>query len=254
MIAIADALLHAFDHRAPMAPITDSDPDFTVAKAYDAQALLTARRKARGAHVIGLKAGFTNAAIWAEYGISAPILGPVFDTSLIDGTLSTAPFLEPRIEPEVVLKLRTRPDPAMDDAALLACVEAIAPGFEIVQSPFPGWRCGIADAVAAGAMHGALALGRWQDTQDLAPDTLRDFTVSLLHDDIPTDIGHATTLLGSGPLAVLRHVLALPGAETLDAGALLSTGTITRAFPARPGLWTARFSDLPLPDLTLRLT
>jgi 2-oxo-3-hexenedioate decarboxylase len=252
MITVADAILHALDHAQPMAPITDSDPDFDLAQAYAAQALLTARRKARGAKVIGLKVGFTNTTIWAEYGIDAPILGPVFDTTLTGDRLNATSLPEPKIEPEVVLRLSRTPTPDMDDAALLTCVDAIAAGFEIVQSPYPDWRARLPDTVAAGAMHGALRLGPWQTPPD--QDNLRNFSVTLLRDGIEQDTGTASNLLGSGPLMVLRHILTLPGAAYLVPGALISTGTVTRALPAEPGLWVARYDGLDLPDLTLTLT
>ncbi|GAB1377821.1 hypothetical protein [Pararhodobacter aggregans] len=81
MITVADAILHAFDHGQPMAPITDSDPGFDLPRAYQAQAMLTATRLRRGARVVGMKTGFTNTTIWDEYNVRAPIHGPVFDTT-----------------------------------------------------------------------------------------------------------------------------------------------------------------------------
>ena len=253
MITVADAILHALDHAQPMAPITDSDPDFDLPRAYAAQAELTARRKARGAHVIGLKAGFTNTTIWPEYGIDAPIHGPVFDTTLGQSPLAVAAFPEAKIEPEVAFRLRATPQPGMEDAALLACVEAVAPAFEIVQSPFPGWRAKAPDTVAAGAMHAALVLGEWQPTRPDWLGPLHNFTATLLLGDDLADRGTAANLLGSGPLAVLRHLAGL-GAP-MPADAIVSTGTVTRALPALPGqTWTARFDGIALPPLTLALT
>lgn len=251
MITIADAILHALDHSQPMAPITDSDATFSIAQAYAAQADLTARRQARGAKVIGVKVGFTNTTIWAEYGIDAPILGPVFDRTLASDRLEASRMPEAKIEPEVVLRLARTPTPDMDDGTLLACVDAMAAGFEIVQSPYPGWRARLPDAIAAGAMHAALALGPWLGPASL--DALRNFSVTMWHDGIEQDRGEATNLLDGGPLAVLRHVLTLPGAEHLVPGALVSTGTVTRAVAALPGQWTARFDGLALPDLGLTL-
>ncbi|PTX02750.1 2-keto-4-pentenoate hydratase [Pararhodobacter aggregans] len=147
MITIADAILHAFDRGQPMAPITDSDPGFDLPRAYQAQALLTAARVRRGARVVGVKTGFTNTTIWDEYNVHAPIHGPVFDTTWRTGPLALAPFLEPRIEPEIVLKLGASPAPGMGPEALKTCVAEVARGFEIVHSPFPGWRFRAPDTV-----------------------------------------------------------------------------------------------------------
>ena len=68
-------------------------------------------------------------------------------------------FVQPRIEPEVVFKIKA-PVPLTDDPeAVLACVEWMAPGFEIVQSHFPDWKFAAADCTAAFGLHGALVVG-----------------------------------------------------------------------------------------------
>lgn len=67
-------------------------------------------------------------------------------------------FVEPRLEPEIVFGLSTSPDSAEPDA-LWRCVEWVAHGFEIVQSPFPGWKFTAAQTVAVQALHGALLVG-----------------------------------------------------------------------------------------------
>ena len=71
----------------------------------------------------------------------------------------SAPFVQPRIEPEVVFKLKAPVPVAADARAALDCVEWIAPGFEIVQSHFPDWKFAAADCTAAFGLHGALVVG-----------------------------------------------------------------------------------------------
>lgn len=252
MTDLATTILNALDSATPLSPFTDTDPGFDLARAYAVQADLTRLREARGARVIGLKAGFTNTTIWPEYGIDAPIHGPVFDRTLVPGPVAVGHLPEPRIEPEVALRLRAVPHPGMDDAALLDCVEAVAAAFEIVQSPYPGWRAKAPDTVAAGAMHAALVTGDWQPTGVDWVQAMRGFSVDLLCDGALVDSGVAANLLGGGPLAVLGHLAGL-GAP-LAVGSIVSTGTVTRALPAVPGqTWTSRFGGLALPELTLRL-
>ena len=62
---------------------------------------------------------------------------------------SLAGLAEPRIEPEIVFRLAAAPTPDMDERALLGCIDAVAHGFEVVQSIFPGWGFTAPDAVAA---------------------------------------------------------------------------------------------------------
>src|SRR5262249_23016465 len=74
-------------------------------------------------------------------------------------TLDLRPFVQPRIEPEVVFKLKAPVPVADDPVAVLAATEWIAPGFEIVQSHFPDWKFKAADCTAAFGLHGALVVG-----------------------------------------------------------------------------------------------
>jgi 2-oxo-3-hexenedioate decarboxylase len=46
----------------------------------------------------------------------------------------------------------------MDETVLLACIDWVGHGFEIVQSIFPGWKFSVPDAVAAFGLHGALLI------------------------------------------------------------------------------------------------
>ncbi len=63
-------------------------------------------------------------------------------------------------------------------------------------------------------------------------------------------------MLGGGPLAALRHVVAVlaadPGSPQLSAGEVVTTGTLTKALPIAPGEhWSTRLSGIPLPGATV---
>ncbi len=252
MITVADRILHAFDTRQPMVPVSKSDPGFDLRRGYQAQHLLTAARERRGATVVGIKAGFTNTTIWDEYNVHEPIHGPVFNTTWREGPLAAGEFIAPRIEPEIVLKLSASPSPDMDDAALTACIESVARAFEIVQSPYPGWVFTAADAVAAGALHGALVTGDFVAATPALVAALADIEVTLIRDGVAMDKGHARNVLGGGPLAALRDLVAQSGGDRLPAGWVISTGTLTRALPITPGeTWTTTITGADLPGLSL---
>jgi 2-oxo-3-hexenedioate decarboxylase len=110
---------------------------------YRVAARLHDDRVARGEIAIGRKIGFTNSVVWARHGISAPIWGYLYNTTVRqlgddEGGFSLLGRLEPRIEPEIVLHLAERPEPEMSEPDLLSCIDWVSHGFEIVQSPFPG--------------------------------------------------------------------------------------------------------------------
>ena len=247
-----------------VAPFSTRHPGFGLAEAYRVTARVRALREAAGERPVGRKIGFTNRTIWDEYGVHAPIWGPVYDRTLFE--LETAGegfpltgFAEPRIEPEIVLGLGRAPEPDMDEAALLACLDWVAHGFEIVQSAFPDWRFTPADTVAAFGLHGALLVGPRRALDEerggwLA--SLADFGIELSCDGSLADRGHAANVL-DGPLSALRHLVGLladdPVNPPLAAGELVTTGTLTRAFPVAPGQhWETRLSGVGLEGIAIR--
>jgi 2-oxo-3-hexenedioate decarboxylase len=244
-------------------PITAGHPGFGPAEAATVAARVARLRLARGERPVGRKIGFTNTTIWPLYGVDRPIWGHVFDTTLhepIPETLATGHLAEPRIEPEIVLGLGRAPEAGMDEAELIGCVAWVAHGFEIVQSVYPGWRFAVADCVAAFGLHGALALG---ERHPVAGDpsgwkaALEDFTLAIHRDGEPVAEGHARNVLG-GPLGALRHLVEAlavePGAPPLAAGEIVTTGTITDAFPVAPGQrWSTRIAGLPVEGIALRI-
>jgi 2-oxo-3-hexenedioate decarboxylase len=261
--AIAAEALAAIDAARPLAPFSLRHPGLTLDDAYRISARLCALRTARGERVIGRKIGFTNRTIWAEYGVYAPMWGYLFDTSVHElapprqasqHPFRLAPFAEPRIEPEIVFRLATAPAPDMDEAALFACIDWVAQGFEIVQSVFPGWRFAPADTVVVNGLHGAPLLaprhpaGIGSATDWLA--RLANFEVDLLRDGVVVDRGRAANVL-DGPLSALRHLVGLlahdPYNPPLAAGDIVTTGTLTRAFPVRPGeSWSTTLHGIAL--------
>jgi 2-oxo-3-hexenedioate decarboxylase len=176
--------------------------------------------------------------------------------------LRIAGLVEPRIEPEIAFGIAALPHPDMDERELIACVDAAAHGVEIVQSVFPGWRFKAADTVAAFALHGCYRHGPFVP---IAPaerpcwlEMLAGFEIALFKDGAEADRGIAGNVLGGGPLAALRHlvrgVIDFPAGYKLGVGDIVTTGTVTRAFPVKPGeRWRTKVLGLPLPGLDLHL-
>ncbi len=262
--AIAGRLIAAYDGATSIAPITAGDPAFDVAAGYEVLREIEARRMAMGWQPVGRKIGFTNRTIWPRYGVYLPMWAHVWAhtahrTSENRATLSLAPFVRPRIEPEVVFGL-SAPVPAGGDAnAVLACVEWIAPGFEIVQSHFPDWKFAAADCTAAFGLHGALVVGApvpvTKRNRALLADTLPGFALTLRSAGEVIDTGVGANVLDSPALALahLARVLAgQPQFPPLAAGEIVTTGTITDAWPVAKGqTWTSDYGTLGLPGMTL---
>lgn len=266
--ALARRILAAAEGALSISPITDEMADFGLDEAYKVAARVIENRKAAGERPVGWKIGFTNRTIWDEYGVHAPIWGPIYD-STVQAAAPHGPvrcplsgLAEPRIEPEIVLRIARPPRPGMDESELLACIDAVGHGCEIVQSLFPGWRFMAADTVAAFALHGRYLHG---PLTTIAPNDRPDwlarlsaFEMVLSCDGVEIDRGVAGNVLG-GPLSALRHFVRglseRPLPLGLRAGDLVTTGTVTRAFPVRPGEhWSTEVIGLPLPRMHLVFT
>jgi 2-oxo-3-hexenedioate decarboxylase len=264
--AVASRILAASNHTSSILPISDGLPGFDLADAYRVSAEIVRRRVARGERPVGWKIGFTNRVIWDEYGVHAPIWGPIYDTTAgpfgDPAELPLAGLMEPRLEPEIALRIARPPHSDMDERELFGCIDGIAHGFEIVQSVFPEWKFRAADTIAAFALH-----GRYRHGPILALDAadreawLRmfcEFEIALFRDGVEMDRGKAENVLGS-PLSALRHFVR--GLAEWDVGwrvgpgDLVTTGTITRAFPIRAGeRWSTQVHGLPLDGIALRFT
>jgi 2-oxo-3-hexenedioate decarboxylase len=260
--AIAAETLAAFDGRSQIAPFTSSDPDFGVLQAYAVASAACRMRIARGEKPIGRKIGFTNRGIWDQYNVDAPVWGYMYEHSvaLLDTKLSLAPFCEPLIEPEIAFWLATAPAPGMNERDLLECIGWVAHGFEVVQSVFPGWKFKVADTIANFAMHGAYRLGPplavTAKNREALLDSLTTFTVKLLRDGTQIDTGRGSDAL-DGPLSALRHLVELladdPFNPPLSAGEIVTTGTLTRAFPvADHETWSTDMAGIPLAGIRFR--
>jgi 2-oxo-3-hexenedioate decarboxylase len=263
--ALAAAAAAGLDGGGPLAPFSACLPGFDLDHAYGVAAALRRRRVAAGARPVGRKIGFTNRTIWAEYGVYAPIWGDLYDTTVHDlaggaARFDLGHFAEPKIEPEIAVGLARAPRPDMDEAALIGCIAWIAHGFEIVQSPFPGWRFQAPDTVAAGGMHGALLLGRRHALADGERaawlEGLPRVACALARNGETAATGRGADVL-DGPLSALRHLVALLAADRVNpplaAGEIVTTGTLTRALAIAPGeIWSTRLDGLPLDGIAVR--
>ena len=239
-----------------IAPFSSRDPSFALTDAYRVTPVVRGLREARGEKVVGRKIGFTNRTIWAQYGVYGPIWGYVYDSTVrnlsdLSGPVPLAAFAEPRIEPEIMFGLSAAPKTGMDERALLACIEWVAHGYEIVQSIFPDWKFAAPDTVAAFGLHGALLIGERHRIVDADKwfAALSDFRITL-RSGKTVEHGQARDVL-DGPLSALKHLVDLLAEDKnnppIAAGEVISTGTLTKAMPVKPGeRWTTELSGIPL--------
>ena len=251
---LAAALLEAYDSGRSLAPLSGRIQGFDAATACRVAHHITARRTARGERMVGRKIGFTNRSIWPIYGVTGPIWGPVWNTTLFE--LSDAPVTlpnlpEPRLEPEIILGLKSAPSAGMTPDDLAHCIDWVSHGFEIVFSPFPGWKFDVTDCQAGFGLHGALFTGPRLPLTPERAAALPNLSITLDDPGGKCLTGHGADVL-DGPLHALAHLLDTlatdPQATPLSAGEIITTGTLTDAVPLSPGdTWETRLDGIDLP-------
>jgi len=179
-----------------------------------------------------------------------------------EATLSIAPLVAPKVEPEIVFRLSDALPPGLTEpAAVLERVEWIALGFEIIDCVYQDWKFQPADFVASYGLHAALIVGAPLTVDDVTAPALAEalaaFKVQLLRNGEPAEQGGGRNSLRSPALCLAELATAISrraGVEPLAAGDLISSGTLTESRLIAPGdTWSATVDGLDLPDLTLRV-
>jgi 2-keto-4-pentenoate hydratase len=246
-----------------------ADHGLTMTEAYALALELRSKRIARGERAVGYKIGFTNRNIWATYGVHAPVWGTVWERGLhraahsIPSTLSLGKpmiTLAAQIEPEVVFAFKQAPRASMNEAQLADCLEWAAFGFEIVHCHFANWKFTPPDTVIDFGLHAHLFVGEPVPLNGslAAAKSLSHIKVALLCDGEVKDQGIGSNVL-DGPFEALKHfvneISSLDGAPALKAGDVVTTGTLTGAWPVQAGeRWSVQIEGAPLKGFELVVT
>lgn len=259
---LLDARTHAHVTPRPSQVVDE----FDLAAAYRSAANTDAALCELGWEHAGRKLGFTNRATWAEFDLVTPIWSYVYDRTVIDASTTAevpvSDLVAPRIEPEIVLGINERINVAGSEPDELAeAIDWVAPGFEIIDCHFAGWKFNAADIVADFGAHARLAIGpkvmvRDGDRGSLAT-VLAAVSVELRCGEVIIASGIGSNALGSPlyGLSFLCDTLADQNwADPLAAGEVITTGTLTD-FPhiKRGERWTAEFAGAGLGALTINL-
>jgi 2-oxo-3-hexenedioate decarboxylase len=265
--SFAEELTAAYKlRRTDIDPPSSRDPGFTLDIAYAVQAELARMRRSAGHKTVGWKVGYANKAVWRAFKLDTLTWGHLYDDTVhyvVDGqaSLSQSDRCSPKIEPEVVVKLKA-PVRSSEPAAVLESVEWLAIGFEILDCVYADWKFQPADFVAAFGLHSALIVGEPVRVEhaDIAAliDQLAQFKLRLRRNGRLVEEGSGKNALRSPALVVAELAAAMgrrPGGERLKAGDLISTGTLTASRPIEAGqTWQAIPEGIDLPPLTLRIT
>ena len=250
----------------PIIPPSGRDASFDLTEAYAVEAEVARLRRAGGHATVGRKVGYANRAMWRVLKLNTLVWAHMYDDTVQFAenqiaSLSIQHLPSPKIEPEIVFKLKKQPVSSGDVDALsvLDSVEWLALGFEIIACPFPAWKFQPVDFVAACGLHAGLVIGAPRfvvpANMPALADQLSRFKISLLKNENLVAEGSGRNSLRSPALCLGELAAAIgldPAAEPLAAGELVSSGTLTESHPIAVGeTWKATAEGIDLSDVVL---
>jgi 2-keto-4-pentenoate hydratase len=265
--ALALELTAAYAERRTLAVPPSSRDGLDLPAAFAVEREIVRMRRAEGRRTTGVKVGYASKAVWRALKLDTLVWAHMYDDTVraAAGNASTLPLAQtiaPKIEPEIVFKLKAPLGADVTGAALaLEAVEWLALGFEIIDCPYAGWTFQPADFVAARGLHAALIVGEplpvTAENRSSLAEQLPAFKVRLSREGQLVAEGSGKNSLRSPALCLAELASAMAkqdGAEPLAPGDLVSTGTLTESAPIQPGAtWTASVDGIDLPALTLTL-
>lgn len=217
--------------------ITDEHPDMDWDDAYAIQDAILARKLARGARVIGLKAGLTSHAKMKQMGVESPVFGFLVDShSVAEGsTVKTSELIHPKVEPEIgfVLKHALK-GPGCHIGSVLAATDFIIPGIEVIDSRYRDFKFDLKSVIADNTSAARFVVGGCAAVPDKLD--LRTIGVVMEKNGEPVALGAGAAVLGhpAAAVAMLANHLGRRGQE-IPAGSLILSGGVTEAVAVQAG-------------------
>ncbi|KQX26590.1 2-keto-4-pentenoate hydratase [Variovorax sp. Root434] len=217
-------------------PVAQIDPQGRLGldEAYAIQKASIERRARRGAPRVGVKMGFTSRSKMLQMGLSDVIWGRLTRDMQVEegGCIDLGDYIHPRVEPELAFILKRPVTAGMTAAQALACVEAIAPALEIIDSRYADFKFSLTDVIADNASSSGFVIGPWADpAQDFG-----NLGLALAMDGHVVQIGSTAAILGHPLRALVAAArLAAQAGEELRAGDVVMAGAATAAEWILPG-------------------
>ena len=217
--------------------ITNDHPDMDWDDAYAIQDVILQRKLARGARVVGLKAGLTSHAKMKQMGVTDPVFGFLVDEYVVSegATVNVSELIHPKVEPEIAFVLKhALKGPGCHIGAVLAATEFVMPGIEVIDSRYRDFKFDLKSVVADNTTAARFVVGG----QAIRPEQvdLRTVGVVLEKNGEPVALGAGAAVLGhpAAAIAMLANHLGRRGQE-IPAGSLILSGGVTEAVAVNAG-------------------
>ena len=217
--------------------ITDDHPDMDWDDAYAIQNTILQRKLARGARVVGLKAGLTSHAKMKQMGVTDPVFGFLVDAYDVPegGTVQVSELIHPKVEPEIAFVLKhALKGPGCHIGAVLAATDFVLPGIEVIDSRYRDFKFDLKSVVADNTSAARFVIGgQAQRPQQV---DLRTVGIVLEKNGEPVALGAGAAVLGhpAAAIAMLANHLGRRGQE-IPAGTMILSGGVTEAVSVAAG-------------------
>ena len=217
--------------------ITDRHPEMDWDDAYAVQDAIRRRQLARGARIVGYKAGLTSHAKMRQMGVDTPVFG--FLTDVYDlpegGECDTSALIHPKVEPEIAFVTKAElKGPGCHIGAVLAATDFVVAGIEVIDSRYRDFKFDLKSVVADNTSAARFVVGG----RPLAVGgvDLRTLGIVLEKNGLPVAFGAGAAVLGhpAAAIAMLANHLGARG-ESIPAGSLILSGGITEAVAVAAG-------------------
>ena len=217
--------------------VTEAHPDMDWDDAYAIQDRILARKLARGARVVGYKAGLTSHAKMKQMGVTNPVFGFLVDEFVVPegAEIKVGELIHPKVEPEICFITHTElKGPGCHIGAVLAASDVLLPGIEVIDSRYRDFKFDLKSVVADNTSASRFVVGgRVASARDV---DLRTLGVVLEKNGQPVALGAGAAVLGhpAAAVAMLVNHLGRRG-QSLPAGSLVMSGGITEAVAVQAG-------------------
>ena len=219
------------------AKITDLHPGMDWDDAYAVQDEILRRKLARGARVVGYKAGLTSHAKMKQMGVATPVFGFLVDEFVVPegAELKSSELIHPKVEPVICFVTRAElRGPGCHIGAVLAACDFVLPGIEVIDSRYRDFKFDLKSVVADNTSAARFVVGgRIASAREL---DLRTLGMVLEKNGEPVAFGAGAAVLGhpAAAVAMLVNHLGRRG-RALPAGSLVLSGGITEAVSVQAG-------------------
>ena len=237
ILALAERLENCQLQQQDTTKITDDHPDMDWDDAYAIQDEIRRRKVARGARVIGLKAGLTSHAKMKQMGVTTPVFGFMTDDYAVPdgGECKVSELIHPKVEPEIAFVTKTElRGPGCHIGAVLAATDFVMPGIEVIDSRYRDFKFDLKSVVADNTSAARFVVGG--QPMAVSGVDLRTVGIVMEKNGQAVAFGAGAAVMGhpAAAIAALANLLAERG-ESIPAGTLILSGGITEAVSVQAG-------------------